>query len=123
MGGLWFQYSPDKKVSKIPSQQTNKKPTKTKKLGVVAHDCHPRYVRKPTIRGSWSKQPWAKKQDPISKITSAKRTRVVVQAVECLPNKYKAPNSSTSTRGNKTNQHSFISDIFENTQIYSVPTA
>jgi hypothetical protein len=43
--------------------------------------------------GSWL----GKKQDPISKITRAKRAGGVVQAVEYLPNKHKALTSNPNT--------------------------
>jgi hypothetical protein len=56
-----------------------------KKLGIVAHACHPSYPA------------WAKKRDPSSKITRAKRAGNVVQVVERLPSKHKAMSSNPST--------------------------
>jgi hypothetical protein len=44
-----------------------------KKLGMMACACQHSDYRKHKIRGSWSRLAWAKKQDPIFKITKAKR--------------------------------------------------
>jgi hypothetical protein len=43
-----------------------------KKLGTVAHLCHPRNGRKYKIGNSWFRLVWAKKQDSISKIMGLK---------------------------------------------------
>jgi hypothetical protein len=42
-----------------------------------------------------------KKQDPTAKITRAKRTGGMVQAVKCLPSKHKAWSSNCSTTKKK----------------------
>jgi hypothetical protein len=42
-------------------------------------------------------QPRNKKPNPIKKITKAKKARSIVQVVECLPGKHKAPSSNPSS--------------------------
>jgi hypothetical protein len=57
------------------------RPYLRKKLGVVVHTCPTSYLRKAKIGGSWSRQAWAEKWDPISKITRAKRAGGVAQVI------------------------------------------
>jgi hypothetical protein len=64
--------------------------------GVVAHTCHPATVVK--CKNSITVQArMSKKQDPISKITRAKRADGMTKVVEHLPSKCKALNSNSST--------------------------
>jgi hypothetical protein len=65
-----------------------------KKLGVVAHACHPSAGRKHKIGGPWSRPVRTKSETPISKLTRAKRAGGMVQGVEHLTNKDKALNSN-----------------------------
>jgi ribosomal protein L31 len=80
-----------KNVCETASQQ------KKKKLKVVVQACHPSFSGKCKIGGSKSRLTWAKKRDPIFKITRAKRTGGVTQAVELQPSKHKALSSNPST--------------------------
>jgi hypothetical protein len=77
-----------KKVCETPSQW------KKAKLGVVVSICHHSYGGKCKIGGSRSRPAWAKKHNPISKITRA--TGAMVQAVECLRHKKHKALSSNS---------------------------
>jgi hypothetical protein len=56
--------------------------------------------RKLKIEG-WRSRPLGRKQNPISKITRAKRVGGVAQMVECLPSKCKALWSNPSTTHTK----------------------
>jgi hypothetical protein len=72
--GLWLEAVLDKYVHNIPSYP-------------IARQwcaCHLSYCRKPNIRGLRSRPAWTNKQDPIPKITRAKRAAGVAQAVEHL---------------------------------------
>jgi hypothetical protein len=71
------QASTGKKVCKTPSQW--------KKMGLMVCAYYPSDGRKPKIGGLWFQTCLGKKQDSISKITRAKRTGGVAQAVEYLP--------------------------------------
>jgi hypothetical protein len=66
LGGLQFQACVGKEVPETPTQW--------KKLGMGVHACHPSYSGKHKIGGSSVQANLGKKQDPISKITRAKRT-------------------------------------------------
>jgi hypothetical protein len=62
---------------------------------MVTHACHPSNGRKLKIgEGQWFRLAWAKKRDPTSKITKAKRAGDRAQVVEHLPCKYKAVSSN-----------------------------
>jgi hypothetical protein len=54
-----------------------------KKLNMVAHTCHLSNSRKGKIGGLWAKQAWAKKWEPVSKITGAKQNGSTAQVAEC----------------------------------------
>jgi hypothetical protein len=71
-----------------------------KKVGVVVHTCHPSNDRKCKIGGSELRLAWAKKQNPICKISRAKRAGGMAQAVEHLPSRVQIPGTSRK-RGNK----------------------
>jgi hypothetical protein len=66
-----------------------------KKLGVVVHICHPSNCRKPKTRPVWGK-----KEDPISKITRAKRAGGVAQEVQQLLASAEALSSNPGTTKN-----------------------
>jgi hypothetical protein len=57
---------------------------------MVAHACHPSYAGGPN--------PGEKPQDPVSKLTTAKRAGRVAQVVEYLPSKCKALSSHPSAK-------------------------
>jgi hypothetical protein len=76
------RFNPGQKVFKIPIPMKN--------VGVVAHTCLPSYGGKPKNRRIKVQLAWAKKQDPISKITRGKRTGGVAQVVEHLLSNHKA---------------------------------
>jgi hypothetical protein len=59
---------------------------------MVLHTCHLSDSREYKIRESQSRLPWAKNQDPISKITRAKFAGGIIKAVDCLPGKLKTWN-------------------------------
>jgi hypothetical protein len=73
---------------------------KGKNLDMVVHAIYPSYAgsinRRITVQARLGK-----KQDPISKITRAKRVGGVKQAVEYLPRKYENLSSNPSTTKNK----------------------
>jgi hypothetical protein len=73
-GGLRFQATVGKICCETPSNG--------KKLGMVACTCHPSDSGKSKIREFGPV--WAKKQELITKITQAKRTRGLEQVVEHL---------------------------------------
>jgi hypothetical protein len=63
---------------------------------MVVHNWNPSYVGgigKRTVVQGW---PQTKTQNPIQKITKAKRTGSMAQVVECLPTKLRALSSTSS---------------------------
>jgi hypothetical protein len=46
------------------------------------------------IGGLWPRSAWAKKRDPISKLTRAKRAGIMAQVVQYLPGKCEVLNSN-----------------------------
>jgi hypothetical protein len=74
-----------------------------KKLGFVAPTYHLKNGdgRKGKIGGLRCRLAWAKKQDPISRITVVERTDGVVQAVKFLTCKHEVLSSNPKTTTNK----------------------
>jgi hypothetical protein len=64
-----------------------------KKVGVVTGACHPCDIKKP----SFVQYSLGKKQDPIFKITTAKRAGRVPRAVQLLPSKHEVLSANPST--------------------------
>jgi hypothetical protein len=68
---------------------------------VVACICHPSDGQKLKIRGSQSRLAWAKKQDPISKITREKELEVLLKGqITCLTStrpEFKPPQTTKSS--------------------------
>jgi hypothetical protein len=52
---------------------------------MVVHTCHHSYGKSQKIVGLWYRLAWGKKQDPIYKITRAKRAEGMVQGVSRAP--------------------------------------
>jgi hypothetical protein len=73
-----------------------------KKLGLVAQACHPSNGKK--LNRRIVQAGLGKKQDPLSKITRAKITAGVVQAVKHLPHKHQALSSNPSSTNNLKNK-------------------
>jgi hypothetical protein len=68
---------------------------------MVVHVYNPSYVGGTNRRIVVQPSPGKKTQDPIQKITKAKKGWDMTQVVECLPSSYKALSSNPSTAPKK----------------------
>jgi hypothetical protein len=81
---------------------------KREKLCVVVCTCYPSDSGKHKTGGSIVQAGLGKKQDPISKITRAKRTEGLAQAVEHLTSKYEALSSNNYTAKKKKSERDVV---------------